>query len=236
MTDKEVMQMALDALEDFRGEYGWLPKQEKAWETLRARLAQPPKDLELPLVRPAEFVKLIQGKENYWGIPVMRTEWPMPELVIQAREEGDLIVADLPQVPTGGGGISKDEQPEPEPEKSQDKPCVEDDGCPTEKAVLQRFWREHQAQPEQEPVAWGIANTRPTEKQPLMMVMLDKPEPSHLVVALYTAPPQREWVGLTDEDKKQIAMEANNKSEMSAWEYAQRVGELTEAKLKGKNA
>jgi len=51
-----------------------------------------------------------------------------------------------------------------------------------------------------------------------------------------TALPQREWVGLTDEDKKQIAMEANNKSEMSAWEYAQRVGELTEAKLKGKNA
>ena len=48
--------------------------------------------------------------------------------------------------------------------------------------------------------------------------------------------PKREWVGLTDEDKKQIAMEANNKSEMSAWEYAQRVGELTEAKLKGKNA
>jgi hypothetical protein len=46
---------------------------------------------------------------------------------------------------------------------------------------------------------------------------------------------QREWVGLTDEDKKQIAMEANNKSEMSAWEYAQRVGELTEAKLKEKN-
>ena len=41
-------------------------------------------------------------------------------------------------------------QPEPEPEKSQDKPCVEDDGCPTEKAVLQRFWREHQAQPERE--------------------------------------------------------------------------------------
>lgn len=26
--------------------------------------------------------------------------------VIQARKEGDLIVADLPQVPTGGGGIS----------------------------------------------------------------------------------------------------------------------------------
>jgi hypothetical protein len=58
--------------------------------------------------------------------------------------------------------------------------------------------------PEPEPVAWGIANTRPTEKQPLMMVMLDKPEPSHLVVALYTAPPQREWVGLTEEEYEAI--------------------------------
>lgn len=56
------------------------------------------------------------------------------------------------------------------------------------------------AQPEQEPVAWGIANTRPTETQPLMMVMLDEPEPSHLVVPLYTAPPQRIWQGLTDEE------------------------------------
>lgn len=42
-----------------------------------------------------------------------------------------------------------------------------------------------------EPVAWGIANTRPTEKQSLMMVMLDEPEPSHMVVPLYTTPPQR---------------------------------------------
>ena len=57
-----------------------------------------------------------------------------------------------------------------------------------------------QSQPEQEPVAWGIANTRPTEKNPLMLVMLDEPEPSHLVVPLYTAPPQREWQGLTDEE------------------------------------
>ncbi len=55
------------------------------------------------------------------------------------------------------------------------------------------------------PVAWGIENTRPTEKQSLMMVMLDEPEPSHLVVPLYTAPPQREWVGLTKEELADIA-------------------------------
>ena len=44
------------------------------------------------------------------------------------------------------------------------------------------------------------------------------------------------WVGLTDEDKKQIAIEANNKVEMTALEYAQRVGTFTEAKLREKNA
>jgi hypothetical protein len=83
---------------------------------------------------------------------------------------------------------------------------------------------------EQEPVAWGIANTRPTEKQPLMMVMLDKPEPSHLVVALYTAPPQREWVGLTDEEIR----EGNKDSWVTrqAWESA---AWWAEAKLKEKN-
>jgi hypothetical protein len=31
----------------------------------------------------------------------------------------------------------------PEQEIESDRDHVEDDGCPTEKAVLQRFWREH---------------------------------------------------------------------------------------------
>ena len=46
---------------------------------------------------------------------------------------------------------------------------------------------------------------------------------------------QRTWVGLTDEDKKQMAKEANYHWEMTAGEYAERIGELTEAKLKEKN-
>jgi hypothetical protein len=55
----------------------------------------------------------------------------------------------------------------------------------------------------QEPVAWGIANTRPTERNPLMMVMLDEPAPSHLVIPLYTHPqPKRE--PLTHEMAKQM--------------------------------
>jgi hypothetical protein len=52
---------------------------------------------------------------------------------------------------------------------------------------------------------------------------------------IFSTPPQREWVGLTDEDKNQIAKEAYNKVELTAWELAQRVGEFTEAKLKEKN-
>ena len=51
----------------------------------------------------------------------------------------------------------------------------------------------------------------------------------------YTQPIEKEWVGLTDEDKNQIAKEAYNKVELTAWELAQRVGEFTEVKLKEKN-
>ncbi|CAB5223319.1 hypothetical protein UFOVP382_27 [uncultured Caudovirales phage] len=74
MTDRELMQMALDALK-YPGP-SWPDSRQAIAEALRARLAQ-------------------------------------PEMVIQARKDGDLIVVDLPQVPTGGGGIFKDEQPEP---------------------------------------------------------------------------------------------------------------------------
>lgn len=41
MSDQELMQMALDALDIFYEEYGWGKKQQKAHEALRARLAQP---------------------------------------------------------------------------------------------------------------------------------------------------------------------------------------------------
>ena len=51
--------------------------------------------------------------ENF--IDALRFDAAQSEPVIYARKEGDLIVADLPQVPRGSGGIIKDEQPEPEP-------------------------------------------------------------------------------------------------------------------------
>lgn len=48
-------------------------------------------------------------------------------------------------------------QPAAEPEReSRDRVCEEADGCPTEKTVLQRFWRTHRpdAQPAAEPDPW----------------------------------------------------------------------------------
>lgn len=46
---------------------------------------------------------------------------------------------------------------------------------------------------------------------------------------------QSKWVGLTDDDKVLIKHDANFNQFMTAGEYADRVQELTEARLKDKN-
>ena len=137
-------------------------------------------------------------------------------------------------------------QPEPEQEQRQkDMPCIEDDGCPTEKAVLQRFWRKHQ-QPEPEPVAWihrfiehGISiGKKPVDldKHPdRWMPVYADPTPCQTCEALartvmmdqtsHDTPPQREWQGLTDEEKNAIT-----------WgKTVYEILDLAEAKLKEKN-
>lgn len=121
-------------------------------------------------------------------------------------------------------------QPEPEPEKSQDKPCVEDDGCPTEKAVLQRFWREHQAQPEPEPLGWivmheGINIDELRIHEVEQMGYDEKPTPNQYRV--YTAPPKKEWVGLTNDAIEYIVD--------AYWDDPPMFIEAIEAKLKKEN-
>ena len=101
-------------------------------------------------------------------------------------------------------------QEEPEPEKSQDKPCAEDDGCPTEKAVLQRFWREHQAQPE------------PEELAALEEAMIEAWKPI----------PQREFIGLTDDEIKEIIGPWGGTPIKG---YTRELIDKIEAKLKEKN-
>ena len=98
---REAAQMALDVLIDAADSQSWemqqnmdqhgewyrrsvylkgaVAKSQEAIESLRAALAAPPEELELPKVRLEEFLKLIEGKKNFRGIPLMRTEWPTRE-------------------------------------------------------------------------------------------------------------------------------------------------------------
>jgi len=174
MTDRELLQMALDALiETMRlvDDYGW-------------HLMRADKD---------------KG-HAYKTIEALRARLAQPEPVIYARKEGDLIVADLPQVPTGGGGISKDEQPEPEP------------------------------------VGWigyfegNLVSFLQTQEQ--VNQFLENTEPVGQVSPVYAAPPQREWVGLTDKDREWCDEHSHgNTSGAKQKAY----GRAIEAKLREKN-
>ena len=177
MSDRELMQQALDALE-------YLPEMsgiEEAIQALRDRLAQP----EPEPVIPAGVITAIRNA----GLTLVQTQH--------------------------GYHLQRIEGIKAQPELYKQ---------PEDNRLLMKAYRAiYEKHPKPEPVAWGIANTRPTEKNPLMMVMLDEPKPSHLVVPLYTAPPKREWVGLTDE-------------EVDAWgPLIQPIVRSIEAKLKEKN-
>lgn len=88
------------------------------------------------------------------------------------------------------------------------------------------------AQPESEPVAWGIGNTRPTEKGHFVMLLHSKEGVQYpeLLIPLYTAPPQSEWIGLTENELSQIHNSANWNHDID-WSYERAI----EAKLKSLN-
>ena len=80
MTDRELMQQALDALTYKKWWRVGLgepkdPKLEAAITSLNERLAQP----FAMQVRPAEFVQTIKSKETLTGIPSYWAEWPNRE-------------------------------------------------------------------------------------------------------------------------------------------------------------
>ena len=86
--------------------------------------------------------------------------------------------------------------------------------------------REKPAQPEQEPVGKFAKFTDGIWRE-----VTD----GSAGVPLYTTPPQRTWVGLTEDDKVLIKHDANFNQFMTAGEYADRVQQLTEARLKDLN-
>jgi Tfp pilus assembly protein PilN len=90
MTDRELLQQALDALEKHVYEYETI-------QAIRTRLAQP----EPMLVSPKEFIAAVTGKWDIQGIPIVMSAWPT-----SGEELNDTIQklsdsAALNSVPTG---------------------------------------------------------------------------------------------------------------------------------------
>jgi len=110
-----------------------------------------------------------------------------------------------------------------------------DIGIRADKAI--ETLRARLAQPEPEPVAWRYKigqSTGVSIKQPNMIystedggTRIDSGEP------LYTAPPQREWQGLTDEEAFAIGLDAGFRSGSVRFN---RLVQTIEAKLKEKNS
>ena len=107
---------------------------------------------------------------------------------------------------------------------------------PAEIDEVMEALRARLAQPEPEPVAWGVdeGEGRCISLHDLYFVKEDADHMAELkgthakVVALYAAPPQREWVGLTDDE---IYEAVENSNSVLVKDMARAI----EAKLKEKN-
>jgi len=90
------------------------------------------------------------------------------------------------------------------------------------------LYKDAYAQPEQEPVAYLCENAVGHK-----YFRWKKPSSTYKPIALYTTPPQRTWVGLTDEEIADCAekMEASDPTDSFWREFFRGI----EAKLKEKN-
>ena len=155
-------------------------------EALRAQLAQPDstqKQWEGAAYRALDQVKELQRLLHE----------AQPEPFIHARKEGDLIVVDMPKVPTGGGGIYKDQQPKPEPVA----------------------WTRNKLNT----TTWGEGDWQ---------ITVTKDKWGDEQIPLYTAPPKKKWIGLSDETYWEMWVESP--SDVLRFAHA------IEAKLKEKNS
>ena len=160
------------------------------------------------------------------------------EAALEALEDMDSDDPELNQEWLGKTAITKLRAALAEPEAEQeggDLPVRDDDGCPTEVAVLKRFWRgqpipvEHYPQWfAAEPVAWGMRHSDGRIYDCIAPGEHDR-EPGQYTVPLYTAPPSREWVGLTDEEIAEVHRTC--KYDASPWPLSRAI----EAALKEKN-
>ena len=97
-------------------------------------------------------------------------------------------------------------------------------------------------QPVQQPVAWAVVGDgkfglyqigRETETD--LSVCKYWSNRGYDLVPLYTTPPQREWVGLTDEEIKAFDTWLDNREEEVGWVNPSEIVDYIEAKCKDKN-
>jgi len=93
------------------------------------------------------------------------------------------------------------------------------------------------AQPEQEPEAWMYQEYRDDDQfgwRDEIQFVQPPNDPNYFknITPVYTHPPQRTWVGLTDEEKHKIWYEMQN---IMGWYSFQEIANAIEAKLKEKN-
>ena len=99
----------------------------------------------------------------------------------------------------------------------------------TDKAI--EVLRQALAQPEQEPVAWMVLTQ---DDKKLMLWGQEKPpifDAPVKLIPLYTAPPKREWVGLTQEEVQEIAKQLIDDAAYCSTHFAIAI----EAELRRKN-
>jgi hypothetical protein len=169
-----------------------------------------------------ELLKLVEegmkvnapDSPEYIVCAALRARLAQPEPVIYARKEGNLIVADLPQVPRGSGGISKDEQ------RTMGEPVAYINV--TDRTLE---WAK--------PTRWETPTVVKMDKVPLYTAPPKKDEPvidksmAKRIATQLGWEPKREWVGLTDEEARELCV-ANVP-------YVIDMVRALEAKLKEKN-
>jgi hypothetical protein len=100
--------------------------------------------------------------------------------------------------------------------------------------AYERGWTAALAQPEQEPVAWiGKGAWQQLQKGAPVTTTLTNHRAFLDDVPLYTAPPQKQWIGLTDEEIKEII---GPWGDTPVKGYTRKLFDQIEAKLREKNA
>ena len=204
MTDRELMQMVLDALE-------YLPEMrgiEEAIQALRDRLAQPESQTK--------------GEEHMTDLR------KAAEMALEALEE--LRFANAPFLDEAMEALRTAlAQPEQECIYPECETGIGCDGPCGEKPIDETAKRGH------EPVAWLIQYQDRHEfvfgKKPEFLSATFLGATVLAAEPLYTAPPKREWVGLTDEERKDIELGVEV-FDMSVEDILKEA----EAKLKEKNS